>query len=450
MDTRFREAERLIDAAIAEGDVACMSPAGLRDQVRRLNRLGRKVTGYEAVTVGELARRGAWNDGTARNAADWVAAQTGAGWGEANARIALGEGLRERPETTDALLAGRISGTQAAIITRGASVDPHSEARLLELAERTSVKELQAASDRIRATESGALAEQQAAIHRTRYLRTWIDREGAFRIDAKLTKAAGAKVLAVLEPYMETEFADARRQGRREQPDAYRADALVTMAEVAMRGGRRRAKTGDETSGDAEEDQAVSVPSAQVTVIVDYYALLRGHVEGDETCEIEGVGPVPVSDVQRLMGDPLIRILRTKGKQVEAATTLTRVVREPLRRAVEHRDRVCVVPGCGIASGVEIDHLVPFAQGGPTSIENVQRLCKHHHRLKTAGKAQLTRWETQDGPQFGWLIRTADAEDPPPIIGNGVGAAGRVRSREPGGPDDPGASEELFPDTGTG
>ena len=47
---------------------------------------------------------------------------------------------------------------------------------------------------------------------------------------------AGAKVLAVLEPFMETEFADARRQGRREQPDAYRADALVRARSGSTRG----------------------------------------------------------------------------------------------------------------------------------------------------------------------------------------------------------------------
>ena len=110
------------------------------------------------------------------------------------------------------------------------------------------------------------------------------------------------------------------------------------------------------------------------------------------------------------MADPILTVLRTKGTEVLAASTSTRVIRRSLRQALEQRDRVCVVPGCGIASGLEIDHLVPFAKGGPTSIENLQRLCKHHHRLKTTGRATLTRWETQDGPRFGWLPRTTEAE----------------------------------------
>ena len=68
-------------------------------------------------------------------------------------------------------------------------------------------------------------------------------RDGAFRIDAKMTKADGAKVRAVLEPLMEIEFTNARRQGRRESPDAYRADALVALAERGSLGSGRRSRT---------------------------------------------------------------------------------------------------------------------------------------------------------------------------------------------------------------
>jgi hypothetical protein len=272
-----------------------------------------------------------------------------------------------------------------------------------------------------------------------------------------MTKADGAKVLAVLEPLMEIEFTNARRQGRRESPDAYRADALVALASRGSLGSGRRSGTSaargsDERTEPIAADVVDAPPTAHVIVRVDHAALLRGHVEGDETCEIDGLGPVPVSDVERLMSDPILTVLRTKGTEVVAASTSTRVIRRSLRQAIEQRDRVCVVPGCGIASGLEIDHLVPFAQGGPTSIENLQRLCKHHHRLKTTGRATLTRWETQDGPRFGWLPRTDEADavtDPavaPEAEPQRAGAATRGSSR----PREPERFEELFPDTGTG
>ena len=346
--------------------------------------------------IGRVHSSGAWANGKARSAEEWVAQTAGTSWGEAKGRVELAEGLRGLSETKDALLEGRISGSQAALVARAAGADPHSESRLLDLASRASHTELRDASRRVVAAATGQVEDEQAAVHRTRFLRTWTGSDGAFNIQGRMTKADGAKVLAVLEPLMEVEFADARRQGRRETPDAYRADALVTMAE--------RASTG----GDAED----AGPSAHVVVRVDYTALRRGFVEGDEMCEIDHVGPVPVSEAHRLMSDAILTVLRTTGTVVTDASTDTRVLRKSVKRAVVERDRVCVVPTCGIAHGLEIDHLIPFAQGGPTSIDNLQRLCKHHHRLKTAGKAKLARWETPAGPQFGWLPLTEEGCEP--------------------------------------
>jgi hypothetical protein len=43
-----------------------------------------------------------------------------------------------------------------------------------------------------------------------------------------------------------------------------------------------------------------------------------------------------------------------------------------------------VVPGCDVERGLEIDHLkVPFAEGGPTELWNLARLCKWHRYMKT-------------------------------------------------------------------
>jgi hypothetical protein len=395
----FVRANREYREQVAGLDVDAMLGSDARRLAVLAEEMRRAADALLTMAIGRVNASGAWAGGNARSAEDWVARTTGASWGEAKGKVQLATGLRALPDTTDALVQGRISGAQAALVTQAAAVDPHAERRMLDLAGRGSHSELRDASRRVVATASGQAADEQAAVHRTRYLRTWTDRDGAFRIDARLTKAAGAKVVAMLEPLMETEFTDARRQGRRESSDAYRADALVTMAERARAGGR--------------EDADGAPPSAHVIVRVDHAVLVRGTVEADETCEIEGIGPVPVHDVERLMGDPVLTVLRTRGKEVLAATTATRVVRVELRRALFERDKVCVVPGCGIAKGLEIDHLVPFAAGGPTSIDNLQRLCKHHHRLKTAGHATLTRRETPDGPQFGWLPRSGAAEPAP-------------------------------------
>ncbi|MGY2066099.1 DUF222 domain-containing protein [Blastococcus sp. SYSU DS0619] len=57
-----------------------------------------------------------------------------------------------------------------------------------------------------------------------------------------------------------------------------------------------------------------------------------------------------------------------------------RVVPPPLRRAVEYRDRGCVFAGCDApAHWCDVHHLVHWADGGDTSLENSGLLCERHH-----------------------------------------------------------------------
>ncbi|MDO9454537.1 HNH endonuclease signature motif containing protein [Nocardioides sp.] len=57
---------------------------------------------------------------------------------------------------------------------------------------------------------------------------------------------------------------------------------------------------------------------------------------------------------------------------------------EAIREQVRLRDGTCVFPGCH-RRHVDLDHIVPFDAGGPTSVENLAMLCRRHHRAKTHG-----------------------------------------------------------------
>ncbi|GAA4109416.1 HNH endonuclease signature motif containing protein [Nocardioides fonticola] len=55
-----------------------------------------------------------------------------------------------------------------------------------------------------------------------------------------------------------------------------------------------------------------------------------------------------------------------------------------LREQVILRDVTCVFPHCTRpARSADIDHIVPWDQGGSTSTDNLAALCRHHHRVKT-------------------------------------------------------------------
>jgi hypothetical protein len=57
-----------------------------------------------------------------------------------------------------------------------------------------------------------------------------------------------------------------------------------------------------------------------------------------------------------------------------------RLVPEPLRKAVVERDEACVFTGCGAPHHwCDVHHLLEWALGGETSLENSGLLCERHH-----------------------------------------------------------------------
>lgn len=136
-----------------------------------------------------------------------------------------------------------------------------------------------------------------------------------------------------------------------------------------------------------------------VRVLVDHSALVRGHTVAGETCEIEGVGPVPVATARALAADSILAAIVADGFDIKSISHLGRTIPARLRTALEKRDPVCVVPGCNNRRFLEIDHIRGFAEGGPTCLDNLARLCGHHHYQKTylgyrlLGPPGAWRWE---------------------------------------------------------
>jgi hypothetical protein len=63
-----------------------------------------------------------------------------------------------------------------------------------------------------------------------------------------------------------------------------------------------------------------------------------------------------------------------------------------LRHLIEVRQRTCAAPGCRRpAAACDIDHTMPFENGGPTCECNASPLCRRHHRAKQAPGWHLTQ-----------------------------------------------------------
>lgn len=98
------------------------------------------------------------------------------------------------------------------------------------------------------------------------------------------------------------------------------------------------------------------------------------------------------------------------GPQVVAAAGRTYRPNAATARAVRLRDGQCRFPHCtrGAERGCDLDHVIPFADGGTTTPGNLQVLCRHHHRAKTFGGFAVAMnddgvctWESSTGRR--WL-----------------------------------------------
>jgi hypothetical protein len=126
----------------------------------------------------------------------------------------------------------------------------------------------------------------------------------------------------------------------------------------------------------------------QVTVPFD---ILLGAEDGP--ADLKGYGPIAASQARALAFAPgtIWRRLLTApetGLLVKTDPVTYRPTAEAARQVIA-RDQYCAFPSCRMpAHRCDLDHVRPFdhrhpERGGPTVPDNLQPLCRRHHRLKT-------------------------------------------------------------------
>jgi hypothetical protein len=357
-------------------DPACLSPGQAVGLVEDLAALERLAGAGKTLAAGRAAQTGAWGDGTDRDFETWLAGVSGTTWGAARATVQTATRLQDLPATAAAFRAGHLSPVQAAAVADAAAADPAAERDLLESAARNGMKGLRDDCARVKAAAScreDELARYRRAVE-GRSLRHFRDADGMGRIDVRGPIDQTARIMARLEPAERHLFEAARQAGERVRPDALAFDALLAV-----------------TTGAAPPDGEPGARrvGAELVVHVSHEAFRRGHTEPGETCEIAGVGPIPVAVAERLACDAILKALVVDGTDVLAVAHLGRTIPARLRTAIEARDRECVVAGCHATRHLEIDHNVPISEGGETSLGNCHALCHHHHDHKHRHEARL-------------------------------------------------------------
>jgi hypothetical protein len=142
-------------------------------------------------------------------------------------------------------------------------------------------------------------------------------------------------------------------------PGQRRCDALVEMARrsrTAPANGRR--------------------PAPLISVLVDF-PTLQGRI-----CELANGTVVSPGALLPLLDEAHIeRAVYRPDNRVEVSET-ARLFTGATRRAIELRDRTCTHPYCDGSRPCQVDHIIPYTDGGPTNQENGRLLCGFHNRLR--------------------------------------------------------------------
>jgi hypothetical protein len=321
------------------------------------------LAALRCLATATLQDKALWRREGFRSAAAWMASKTGTAVGPAIATLEMVGRLDGLPLLAAAFRAGLLSEAEAREIADVASEVPEAEAQLLEAAGKLSLRALQ---EECRRVEAAAIVDEDhryRRVHRSRCMRSWVDRHGVGHLSARLTPDELARLVVDVDRRRDEMVVDAIRGGWFENLEAHRADALVDLARP--------------------DSAAPAGPSSMIHVVVDYDALMRGHTVSGEQCEIPGIGPIPVSVARWLSEDAFLKVIVTKGVDVVGVAHGGRTIPAHLSSALEVRDRKCVVPRCDVRRRLQIDHRDTFGRTQVTKLEDLARLCPWHHHQKT-------------------------------------------------------------------
>ncbi|MGH7129590.1 MAG: DUF222 domain-containing protein, partial [Planctomycetaceae bacterium] len=340
------------------------------------------------VTVRSLAMARAtecstWKRDGSKSPAHHLAKQTGTTVGEAQQALATAKKLEDQPEVAAAARSGELSPQQTAAIADAASADPEAAAKLLEAAKGSSLQELRDECARTKAAADPDPEATHRRIHDSRGARRFTTGDGGAEIRARGTVDAIAQIWSVICGFADAAFDQARIDGRHESSDAYAFDGLVAMAKAAA------GNTTEEEPVPEGRRRRLPAPT-KIIVRVDWPALMRGFCVDGETCEIAGLGPVPVSVVRQMIesGDPFLAGVVTDGTDIGNVVHLGRNPTALQMTALQWRDPTCSRMGCASAF-TQTDHREDWADTHTTRYQFLDRLCAADHQLKTRHNRSL-------------------------------------------------------------
>jgi Domain of unknown function (DUF222)/HNH endonuclease len=374
MDVDIQTLTEAIDRLTDAGPLVPADPESMEALMCLRARLDAVVTEAGA----SFDASGGWAPDGAKSAAAWIARRCKIPVGQARALIRRGRVLSHLPGFARAWSSGAIN---AAHIDAVAAVrNPSTEGAL--------------------ARDEQVLCDQAASLSFDRFTRAlsywhqFADPDG--------TEESHEKRLASRDVYLEKSFdgmwlgqmtmdplsgAAVSEELCRLEHELFEAD----WAEATERLGKEPTLSDlDRTSGQRRSDALVEMairsrsapadgrrPAPLISVLVDF-PTLSGRI-----CELANGTVLPPGALLPLLDKAYFeRAVFAPGNRVEVSE-MARLFTGATKRAIELRDRECTHPYCDLpADRCQVDHIIPYAEGGPTNQENGRILCGFHNRLR--------------------------------------------------------------------
>ena len=297
----------------------------------------------------------------ALSAKAWLRWKCNLSYPAASNQVEVARALESLPQTTQAFADGDISYQHASLIARtseqlGERMEAHAEEILVDAAKKLDPFNLRKVTAHLlHCLKPDEVLRDANEAHEKRFLYMSQTMDGVFYLNGRLDAEGGAILQTALNSVMGPPAEDDNRTARQR-----RADAAVEMCRRQL---------------DAGTLPEVGGQKPHLVVNVEMATLTRE--PGSRAAELEWSQPIPAETARRLACDSAI----TPIVNGEADHT-SRAVPGATRRALVARDKGCWVPGCDSPPAwTDAHHIKHWADGGPTSLDNLVLLCRRHHRM---------------------------------------------------------------------
>ncbi len=338
----------------------------LFEQLAELTGQRNAIDGRIVEIVAELDRDDLCGMTGARSVGSLVAWKTGTTPRNAETMLAVARRINEFPRCTEALREGRLSLDRVGVIAENAA--DGSDEHYAQFAEAATVTQLRTAVK----LEPRPAPEPRAECRRS-ITQVVEDDYTSWRV--RLPRVEAAKFEAALQSHRDALISDWKRDhdsdddgqvSEQAPPFPDGVDAFMRLIEAGW---------------DAE---AARRPHGQHTTVVV-------HVDVEKRLGSLHLGPALTDDERRyLLCDATCEVWFERSGQPIGAGRTTRQISRRLRRALEKRDRCCVVPGCGATRGLHAHHIVHWENSGATELDNLVLVCPYHHRAHHRGVITIT------------------------------------------------------------